>query len=117
MVSIELRQHSEGIRQTGGQPARCDSGCARVPRCPRNSHTVTKGGRPPIAGFRHLCRLPNEPSRKRSEGETSTDRRSKVVGVVVRDTGAMRNSDVQAAAHVGIRNSGETVETLGEVMV
>src|SRR5580704_11947205 len=57
------------------------------------------------------------PPRKRSERETSTDRRSDVVGEVVRDPGAMGNCDVQAAAHPGICNSGETVETLGEVMV
>jgi len=29
----------------------------------------------------------------------------------------MRNGDGQPAAHVGIRNSGKTVETLGEVMI
>ena len=29
----------------------------------------------------------------------------------------MRDGDGQAAAHLGIRNSGKTVETLGEVMI
>ena len=29
----------------------------------------------------------------------------------------MRNGDGQTAAHVGIRNSDKTVETLGEVMI
>jgi len=37
--------------------------------------------------------------------------------VVIGDAGAMRNGDGQTAAHVGIRNSGKTVETLSEVMV
>jgi hypothetical protein len=57
------------------------------------------------------------PPRKRSEGETNTDCRSKVARVVVGDAGAMRNGDGQTAAHVRIRNSGVTVETLGEVMI
>jgi hypothetical protein len=57
------------------------------------------------------------PPRKRSEGETTTDCRSKVVVVEIGDAGAMRNGDGQTAAHVGIRNSGKTVETLGEVMI
>ena len=60
-----------------------------------------------------------EPNRRNrsSEGETTTDCRSNVVVVVIGDAGAMRNGDGQAAAHVGIRNSGITVETLGEVMI
>src|SRR5271169_6183592 len=57
------------------------------------------------------------PSRKRSEGETTTDCRSSVVVVDVGDAGAMRNGDGQTAAHVGVRNSGKTVETLGEAMI
>src|SRR5271154_3331559 len=57
------------------------------------------------------------PPRKRSEGETTTDCRSKVVVVVIGDAGAMRNGDGQTAAHVGVLNSGKSVETLGEVMI
>src|SRR5271154_843928 len=57
------------------------------------------------------------PPRKRSEGETATDYRSKIVGVVIGDAGAMRNSDGQTAAHIGIRNSGKQVETLGDVTI
>src|SRR5271170_301816 len=52
-----------------------------------------------------------------SEGETTTNRRSKVVVVKIGDAGAMRNGDGQTAAHIGIRNSGKRVETLGEVMI
>jgi hypothetical protein len=37
--------------------------------------------------------------------------------VEIRDAGAVRNGDGQAAAHVGIRNSGINVETLGEMMI
>ena len=33
------------------------------------------------------------------------------------DAGAMRNRDGQTAGHVGIRNPGKRVETLGEVMI
>ena len=55
--------------------------------------------------------------RKPSEGETNTDGRSKVAVVVIGNTGAMRNGDSQTAAYVGIRNSGKTVETRGEVMI
>ena len=54
---------------------------------------------------------------KRSERETTTDCRSKVVVAEIGDAGAMRNGDGQTAAHPGIRNSGKTVETLGEVMI
>src|SRR5271154_195510 len=57
------------------------------------------------------------PPRKRSEGETATDYRSKIVGVVIGDAGAMRNSDGQTAAHIGIRNSGKQVETLGDMTI
>ena len=57
------------------------------------------------------------PSRKRSEGETTTDCRSKVVVGVIGDAGAVRNGDGQTAAHVGIRNSSKRVETFGEVMI
>src|SRR6202050_1114926 len=52
-----------------------------------------------------------------SEGETATDCRSKVAVVVIGDARAMRNGDGQTAAHIGIRNSGKSVETLGEVMI
>src|SRR6202034_458349 len=55
--------------------------------------------------------------RKASEGETTTDRRSEVVVRVIGDARAMRNGDGQTAAHIGICNSGEGVETLGEVMI
>src|SRR5277367_1380797 len=55
--------------------------------------------------------------RERLEGETTTDYRSKVAVVVVGDAGAMRNGDGQTAAHIGIRNSGKSVESLGEVMI
>src|ERR1039457_7516348 len=58
-----------------------------------------------------------KPPRKRSEGETTTDCRSKVIVAVIWDTRAMRNGDGQTAAHVGIRNSGKRVETFGEVMI
>src|SRR3984885_1006822 len=51
------------------------------------------------------------------EGETTTDCRSKVGLIVIGDAGAMRNSDGQTAAHVGICNSGKSVEALGEVMI
>src|SRR5580700_232986 len=66
---------------------------------------------------RRLRSLRHSSPRKRSEGETSPDRRSKVVVIVIGDTGTMRNGDGQTAGHVGIRNSGKTVETLGEVMI
>ena len=36
---------------------------------------------------------------------------------VIGDAGATRNGDGQTAAHVEIRNSGETVEMLGELMI
>ena len=58
-----------------------------------------------------------EPARKRSEAETTTDCRSKVVVGVIGNAGAMRNGDGQTAADPGIRNSGKTVETFGEVMI
>ncbi len=61
--------------------------------------------------------LPTEPTQKRSEAETTTDCRSKVVVGVIGDAGAMRNGDGQTAAHPGIRNSCKTVEALGEVMI
>ena len=56
-------------------------------------------------------------TQERSEGETTTDSRSKVVVGVIGDAGAMRNGDGQTAAHPGIRNSCKTVEALGEVMI
>src|SRR6202041_2282359 len=49
--------------------------------------------------------------------EPTTDCRSKVVIVQIRDAGAMRNGDGQTAGHEGIRKSGKTVQTLGEVMI
>ena len=52
-----------------------------------------------------------------SKAETSTDRRSKVAVVEIGDARAMRNGDGQTAGHVGIRESGKSVETLGEVMI
>ena len=57
------------------------------------------------------------PTRKRSEGETPPDCRSKVVVIDVRDAGAMRNGDGQTATHVRVRKSRKTVEALGEVMI
>src|SRR6202453_1523405 len=57
------------------------------------------------------------PPRKRSEAETTTDCRSKGVVVEIGDAGAMRNGDSQTAGHKGIRKSGKSVETLGEVMI
>src|SRR6202042_3181760 len=66
---------------------------------------------PPFRGF------PRGRRGKRSERETSANHRSSVVLVQVRDAGAVRNSDGHTAAHVGIRNSGKNVETLGEVMI
>src|ERR1700683_4509736 len=59
----------------------------------------------------------SRPPRKRSEGETSTDRRSIVAVVEIGDAGAMRNGDGQTTGHEGIRKSGKSVETLGEVMI
>src|ERR1700728_4756394 len=56
-------------------------------------------------------------ARKRSENETTTDRRSKVVVGLIRDAGTMRDGDGQTTLNVGVRNSGKTVETLGEVMI
>ena len=64
-----------------------------------------------------LAGLSTEPPRKRSEGETTTDGRSKVVVVEIGDAGAMRNGDGQTAGHEGIRNPGKTVETFGEVVI
>src|ERR1035438_8595653 len=69
------------------------------------------------AANRHADSFRQLPPRKRSEGETTTDCRSKVVVGVIGDAGAMRNGDGQTAAHVGICNSGKRVETLGEVMI
>src|ERR1700722_4656650 len=69
------------------------------------------------AGFLRTRKYRAIPPRNRSEGETTTDCRSKVAVVVIRDAGAMRNGDAQTAARVGIRNSGKSVETLGEVMI
>src|SRR5271168_2218170 len=57
------------------------------------------------------------PGRPRSEGEASTDCRSRVAIVEIGDAGAMRNGDGQTAAHVGIRIPGKSVETLGEVII
>lgn len=37
--------------------------------------------------------------------------------MVIGNSGAMRNSDGQTAGHVGIRKSGKSVETRGEVMI
>src|SRR5882762_5860005 len=54
---------------------------------------------------------------KRSEGEATAYCRSKVAVVVIGDAGAVRNGDGQTAAHVGIRNPGISVETLGEVTI
>src|ERR1700678_1962951 len=80
-------------------------------QCNRLSASAKPEGRRP-------CGLSTEPAaRRRSEGETATDCRSKVVVVVIGDAGAMRNGDGQTAAHVRICNSGKTVETLGEVMI
>src|SRR5271167_262425 len=56
-------------------------------------------------------------ARKRSEGESTPNRWSKVVVGLIGDARPMRNGDGQTAAHPGIRNSGITVETLGEVMI
>src|ERR1700735_935310 len=55
--------------------------------------------------------------RKPSEGETTTDCRSKVAVVEIGDAGAVRNGDGQTAGHEGIRKSCKTVEALGEVMI
>src|ERR1700761_2646356 len=57
------------------------------------------------------------PPGKRSEGKTTTDYRGAVVVAVIGHAGSMRDGDGQAAVYVGIRNSRETVETLGEVMI
>src|SRR3984885_13599731 len=55
--------------------------------------------------------------RKPSEGETTTDCRSKVAVVEIGDARAVRNGDGQTAGHEGICKSGKSVETLGEVMI
>src|SRR3984885_8159052 len=57
------------------------------------------------------------PPRKRSERETSTDYRSKVVGEIVGNSGTMRKGDVQTSGHVGIRDSRERVETRRKVVI
>src|SRR5580658_6117564 len=71
----------------------------------------TRDGRGAIAGEA------GEPLGKRSERETSTHGRSNVAGMEIGDARAVRNGDIQTAAHGGIRNSGETVETRCEVMI
>src|SRR6202041_3050466 len=52
-----------------------------------------------------------------SERETTANCRCSVVLIEIGDAGAVRNGDGQTAAHVGIRNSGISVETLGEMMI
>src|ERR1700722_14142990 len=52
-----------------------------------------------------------------SEREPTTDRRSIVAVVEIRDAGAMRNGDGQTAGHKGIRQSGKTIEALGEMVI
>jgi hypothetical protein len=54
---------------------------------------------------------------QRSEGETNSDHRRNVVVVVIGHAGTVRNGDRQTAAHLGIRNSGISIETLREVMI
>ena len=67
---------------------------------------------------RLVCAVPaTSLLRKRSEGKTATDCWSNVAVVEIGDTGAMRNGDCQTAAHIGTRNSGKTVQTLGEVII
>ena len=73
------------------------------------------GPAPPIARSVRPSRL--GPPRSGSEGEASTNCRSNVVLVEIRDAGAVRNGDGQTAADVGICNAGISVETLGEVMI
>ena len=55
--------------------------------------------------------------RKRSEGETTADGRSKVAVVEIGDAGAMRDGDSETAGHERVRKSGKTVESFGEVMI
>ena len=55
--------------------------------------------------------------RERSEGDPNSDHRSNVVVVEIGDAGSVRNGDGHTAAHVGIRNSGISVETLREMMI
>src|SRR5271170_2729966 len=81
-------------------------------RVPHPLQSENAKGRPPSKVF--VDRRMRHP---RSEGETTTDCRTKVAVVVIGDAGAMRNGDGQTAAHVGIRKSGKSVETLGEVMI
>ena len=64
------------------------------------------------------CGLSTEPAAE----DDQKVKRPPIVGAklllwLIGDAGAMRNGDGQTAAHVGIRNSGKTVETLGEVMI
>src|SRR5580692_7006617 len=80
---------------------------------PRDELTALRRSR--ASGTRVGSRL--GPPRKRSEGETTTDCRSSVVVGVIGDAGSMWNGDGQTAGHPGIRNSGISVETLGEVMI
>jgi len=79
----------------------------------RVEHSVEIYGRagrgPPLAT--------TTPLRKSLERGRPPNCGSKVVVVLIGNARSMRNRDGQTAAHVGIRNSGITVETLGEVMI
>src|SRR5215472_9454007 len=55
--------------------------------------------------------------RNRSEGEATTDHGRNVVIVEIGYAGGVRNGDGQTAAHFGIRNSGISVESLGEAVI
>src|SRR5580700_3146031 len=106
-----FRGHSAAWRARAATPA------THVRRGVLEVRTAAKSSAAPIARFRYPCGLPTSPPRKRSEGKTTTDCRSKVAVVLIGDAGAMRNGDGQTAAHVGIRDSGKGVEALSEVMI
>jgi hypothetical protein len=116
-LNVKKITYSEDIRQPGGQPARRDSGYARAAWCSRSSHCREEQRTADrcVSGTHVGSRL--SPPGKRSECETNTDCRSNVVVVEIGDAGAMRNGDGQTAGHVGTRNSGKNVQTLGEVII
>jgi hypothetical protein len=61
--------------------------------------------------------MPLVPHPQTLEREARADQRSNIAVVVVRHAGSVRNGNRQAAAYIGAGNSGETVQTLREVIV
>ena len=68
-------------------------------------------------GRRRACGVSTESAAERSEAESTADCRSNVIVVKIGNAGTMRNGDGQAAGHIGTRNSGKSVEALGEMMI